>query len=272
MRLVDSHSHLQDARFDDDREAVLERAAAAGVSTIVVCGEDIESSKAAIALTAKTGHPHLLATAGFHPHEATQATEAALDEIEKLATGAGVAAIGEIGLDFYRDLAPRYVQRRVFDAQLAIATRLGLPVSVHSRDAEEELRPHLARFAEESPLSGEGRPLGVLHAFGGTLQQARQYVEMGFLISLTCSAGYPRNDEARRVAALLPLASLLIETDSPALPPQSLRGTRNEPANVRVTAEVVAEAREVSIEVVAAATAANAEMLLSGLSTMEASA
>ena len=112
----------------------------------------------------------------------------------------------------------------------------------------------------------------MLHAFGGTLEQASRYVELGFLVSLTCSAGYPRSDEARRVAAGLPLSALLIETDSPALPPQSQRGTRNEPANVRVTAEVVAEARGVRVEVVAAATTANAEALLGGIPAMEARA
>ena len=137
---------------------------------------------------------------------------------------------------------------------------------------KEELQPHLARFAAESPLSRQGRRLGVLHAFGGTLEQASRYVEMGFLISLTCSAGYPRNDEARRVAAGLPLSVLLIETDSPALPPQSQRGTRNEPANVRVAAEVVAEARGMTVEEIAAATTANAEALLGGVPAMEASA
>lgn len=272
MRLFDSHSHVQDARFDEDREAVLARAAAAGVATIVVCGEDVASSEAAIALAAGTDSPRLLATAGFHPHEAWQANDAALDRIEGLAAAGNVAAIGEIGLDFYRDLSPRHVQRRVFDAQLAIAARLGLPVSIHSRDAEGELAPHLARFAAESPLTAQGRPLGVLHAFGGTLEQARQYAGMGFLISLTCSAGYPRNDEARRVAAGLPLTSLLIETDSPALPPQSARGTRNEPANVKVTAEVVAEARGVSIEAIAEATTANAEALFGVPSAVEAGA
>ncbi len=272
MRFFDSHSHLQGARFDEDREAVLARAAATGAGTIVVCGEDVASSEAAVALAARTDHPRLLATAGFHPHEAAQATEDALDRIEELARTSPVAAIGEIGLDFYRDLAPRHVQRRVFDAQLAIAARLALPVSVHSRDAEGELQPHLSRFANESPLPGQGRALGALHAFGGTLEQARKYVEMGFLVSLTCSAGYPRNDEARRVAAGLPLASLLVETDSPALPPQARRGTRNEPANVRVAAEVVADARGISIEAVAAATTANAEALFSAIPAMEASA
>lgn len=273
MRLFDSHSHVQDARFDEDREAVLARAAAAGVATIVVCGEDVASSEAAIALAAGTDSPRLLATAGFHPHEASQANDAALDRIEGLAAAGNVAAIGEIGLDFYRDLSPRDMQRRVFDAQLAIAARLGLPVSIHSRDAEEELAPPLARFAAESPLlAAQDRPLGVLHAFGGTLEQARRYAGMGFLISLTCSAGYPRNDEARRVAAGLPLTSLLIETDSPALPPQSARGTRNEPANVKVTAEVVAEARGVSIEAIAEATTANAEALFGVTVAVEAGA
>ena len=272
MRFFDSHSHVQDARFDEDREAVLGRAAAAGVDVIVVCGEDVESSEAAIALANRTARPRLLATAGFHPHEAARATDDGLEAIERLAASPGVVAIGEIGLDFYRDLSPRDVQRRVLDAQLGIASRLGLPVSVHSRDAEDQLAPHLKGFAAESPRSGEGKPLGVLHAFGGTLEQARRYIDLGFLISLTCAAGYPRNDEARRIAAELPLSSLLIETDSPALPPQSARGTRNEPANVRVTAEVVAEARGVSVEAVAAATTANAEALLGAVPAMEASA
>lgn len=272
MRLFDSHSHLQDERFDEDRESVLERAAAAGVDTVVVCGEDVASSEAAIALAAGVGSLRLLPTAGFHPHEASQASADALARIEELAANGHVAAIGEIGLDFYRDLSPRDVQRRVFDAQLAIAARLGLPVSIHSRDAEGELAPHLARYAAASPLAAQGRPPGVLHAFGGTLVQARQYADMGFLVSLTCSAGYPRNDEARNVAAGLPLASLLIETDSPALPPQSRRGTRNEPANVRVTAEVVAEARGMSVEAVAEATTANAEALFGVPAVVEAHA
>ncbi len=272
MRLFDSHSHLQDARFDEDRESVLARAAAAGVEAVVVCGEDVESSRTAVALAEQGGaqRPRLLPTVGFHPHEAARATGPALDEIETLARSAPVAAIGEIGLDFYRTLAPPPVQRDAFEAQLAIAARLGLPVSIHSRDAEEEIAPHLSRYAAESPLAAAGQRVGVLHAFGGTLEQARRYVEMGFFISLTCSAGYPRNDEARRVAAGLPLTALLIETDSPALPPQARRGTRNEPAHVRVVAEVVAEARGVSVEAVANATTANGEALLGGVRDLQA--
>ena len=262
MRLIDSHSHLQDARFDADREAVLARAAAADVDAIVICGEDLASSEAAVALAAGHDRPRLLATAGFHPHEAAAATDAALAELETLAERARVAAIGEIGLDFHYERAPRHEQRRALDAQLAIAARLALPVCVHSRAAEAELEPHLTRFATRSPLAGEGRPPGVLHAFGGTLEQARRYVDLGFLVSLACSAGYPGNGEARRVAAGLPLAALLIETDSPSLPPQSRRGTRNEPAQVRAAAEVVAEARGATVEAIAAATAANAARLL----------
>ncbi len=268
MRLIDAHSHLQDARFDADREAVLVRAAEAGVEAIVVCGEDVESSEAAIALAAATSQPRLLAAVGFHPHEASRASESALDAIERLAGAAPVAAIGEIGLDFYRELAPRATQRRVLDAQLAIAARLSLPVSLHSRDAEADLEPHLARFVAESPLAAAGCAPGVLHAFGGTLEQARRYAEMGFLISLTCAAGYPRNAEARRIAAELPLDSLLIETDSPALPPQFARGSRNEPANVRVIAEVAAAARGIAVETLAGATAANAEALFAPVPLM----
>ncbi|HCU99878.1 MAG TPA: hypothetical protein DGL25_01650, partial [Dehalococcoidia bacterium] len=190
MRLFDSHCHLQDARFDKDRKEVLKRASAAGVAAVVVCGEDLASSKAAIALADQSVHPSILPAIGFHPHEAAGATDAALINIQKLAASSQVSAIGEIGLDFYREMAPRHVQRSVFDAQLAIASDMSLPVSIHSRDAEEDLRPHLVPFASKSPLKAQGRPLGVLHAFGGTLRQASEYAELGFLISLTCSAGY----------------------------------------------------------------------------------
>lgn len=271
MRLVDSHSHLQDARFDADREAVLARAAAAGVEAVAVCGEDLASSEAAVALAARSDAPRLFATAGFHPHEAAQATDGALAAIERLAREGGVAAIGEIGLDFHRERAPRAVQRRALDAQLELAARLGLPVSVHSRGAEAELEPHLARFAARSPLAARGRPHGVLHAFGGALEQARRYVALGFLVSLACSAGYRANDEARRVAAELPPDALLIETDSPALPPRDRRGERNEPAHVRDAAGVVAGARGEPVEAVAAVTAANA-LRLFGAAVAEAPA
>ena len=258
MRLVDSHSHLQDARFDGDRDDVLARAADAGVEAIAVCGEDLASSEAAVALAAGTERPRLFATAGFHPHEAERATDAALAAIEGLARAGNAAAIGEIGLDFHREFAPRATQRRALDAQLELAARLGLPVSVHSRDAEAGLEPHLARFAARSPLAARGRPHGVLHCFGGTLEQALRYVELGFLVSLACSAGYRANAEARRVAAGLPLDALLVETDSPALPPRARRGERNEPAHVRDAVAVVAEARGECAETVADATAANA--------------
>ncbi len=258
MRLFDSHSHLQDARFGDDRALVLKRAAEAGVATIVVVGEDLESSQAAVMLAASTANPRIVAAVGVHPHEAAKATAPVLDELEALAMATGVVAIGEIGLDFFRELAPRDVQRRALDAQLEIAARVGLPVCVHSRDAEADLEPHLAHYAASSPLAAAGQPPGVMHAFGGTLEQARRYVELGFLISLACSAGYPKNDEARRVAAGLPLGALLIETDSPALPPQAKRGERNEPANLVAAAAVIASARDEAVEVVAAATSENA--------------
>ena len=261
MRFTDSHTHLQDGRFDEDRALVLRRAEDAGVSTIIVCGEDLESSRAATALAAATASPRILATVGVHPHQAAQATPPVLQEIEAMASEPGVVAIGEIGLDFYRELAPRDVQRRALDEQLRIAARLGLPVCLHSRDAEADLEPHLARFGAMSPVTADTRPLGVMHAFGGTLEQARHYVALGFLISLACSAGYPRNEEARRVAAGLPLDTLLIETDSPALPPQAKRGTRNEPASVVATAEVIAAARGEDLAHVAAATAENANRL-----------
>ena len=261
-RFFDSHSHLQEIRFDGDRDAVLFRASCASVRDIVVCGEDLKSSEAAVELAQLTDTVRILPTVGFHPHEAEKATPSALRELQGLAGEPDVVALGEIGLDFYRELVPRAKQRRVLDAQLEIAALVGLPVCVHSRGAESHLVEPLGEFAAASPLRESGRPLGVMHAFGGTLEQAQLYVDLGFLISFACSAGYPGNTQARRVVAELPLEMLLIETDSPALPPQDQRGTRNEPANVIAAAKVIATVRGESIETIAAATALNGELLL----------
>lgn len=256
MRLFDSHSHIQEKPFAGDIGDVLARATRAGVEGIAVCGFDAESNQAAIVLAATS--PILVPTVGFHPHDAGEVTSAMLAELESLARLPEVVAVGEIGLDFYRDLSPREVQRRALDEQLAIAVRVAKPVCVHSRAAEEEIYPHLAAYASSSPLPGAGRPAGVMHCFGGTLEQAQRYAGLGFLVSIPCTITYPNNVEARRIAAGLPLSALVVETDSPYLPPQELRGRRNEPANVRSAVAGIATARGMTAEAVADATTANA--------------
>ncbi|HEY4670083.1 MAG TPA: TatD family hydrolase [Tepidiformaceae bacterium] len=259
MTLFDTHSHIQEESFRDDFEQVLRRAEAAGVVGITVCGYDAPSNLDAFRLS--EDRPLLSPAVGFHPHDAKDVSASMLRELEAQAMLEQVVAVGEIGLDFYRDHSPQDVQRRVLDAQLEIAVRAGKPVSVHSRGAEGDLLPHLEEYARHSPLSRSARPPGVMHCFGGTLEQAQRYVDLGFLISIACSVTYPKSDETRRIAAELPLSVLVLETDSPYLPPQGMRGQRNEPSRVGAAAQAVAQARGLSPDRVAAETTSNAARL-----------
>jgi TatD DNase family protein len=258
MQLFDTHAHLQDPAFDD-MPAVLDRAQQAGVAGIAVCGYDAASNVQALELASRS--PLLFPTVGFHPHEAKDITPAMLAELESLAALPEVVCVGEIGLDFFRDHSPQDAQRRILDAQLEIALRVGKPVSVHSRGAEDAALQPLAAYANAAGWSPGTSPVGVMHCFGGTLQQAQRYVAVGFMVSLACTLTYPRNAETRSIAAGLPLEALVVETDSPYLPPQSLRGKRNEPANVLSAVHALAEARGISTDAAADATTQNATRL-----------
>ena len=253
--LIDTHAHLQDPAITADIDAILARAAEAGVAGIVVCGYDAPSNAAAIGLGARSAI--VFPAVGFHPHDAKDVTPASLAELEALASLPAVVAVGEIGLDHYRDHSPRDVQRRALDAQLEIALRVGKPVSVHSRAAEDAIYEPLATYARAWRRQHTAPP-GVMHCFGGTLDQARRFVALGFKVSIACSITYPKNDVGRRVAAGLPLDSLVVETDSPYLPPQGFRGKRNEPAYVATAIAAIARVRGLSEADVAEATTANA--------------
>lgn len=257
MRLFDTHCHLQDPAFGGDARGAIARAAEAGVAGMVVLGYDTPSNVRALELAADS--PIVLAAVGYHPHEAGTVTLAMLAELEAQVAREDVVAVGEIGLDFYRDHSTPDDQRRVLAAQLEIALRQGKPVCVHSRGAEGAAFELLTPYARAAAAAGS-RP-GIMHCFGGTLEQALRYVELGFLVSIACAVTYPKNDENRRIARELPLEALVIETDSPYLPPQGRRGERNEPANVRAAAEAIAAARGARAEHVAEATARNAEDL-----------
>jgi TatD DNase family protein len=252
--LFDTHCHLQDPGFKGEGQSAVERALSAGVGGLLLCGYDEETNREALAMGdwARGVYPGV----GYHPHEAAAVTPSMLDELEHQAGLPEVVCVGEIGLDFFRDRSPRDVQRDVIDAQLAIALRTGKPVSVHSRGAEDHIYEHLAAYASKVLA---GKAPGVMHCFGGTLEQATRYVDLGFVISFPCTITYPKNDEARRMAAALPLEAIVIETDSPYLPPQHMRGQRNEPAYISAAVEGVARARGISLEDAAAATTANAE-------------
>lgn len=264
----DTHCHLQDSRLLADLEGVLQRAVEAGVTGIALCGYDAPSNTRVLELAERS--PLLFPTVGFHPHEADDVTPAMLAELESLARLPQVVGVGEIGLDNYRHHSTAANQRRLIDAQLDIALRVGKPVCVHLREAEDEIHDNLAPYAAAARTAGMVIP-GVMHCFGGTLEQALRYVELGFVVSIAAPITYPKNEETRRIARELPAGSLVIETDSPYLPPQPMRGQLNEPALVLHTARAVAAARGESVEAILDATTTNAERLF-GVSVRETAA
>ena len=250
--LFDTHAHLHDPGLADGLEAILERARGDGVERIVTIGTDRPTSRAAVALA--EAYAGVWATIGMHPHDAKDWDGAAEDEFRRLAEAETVVAVGEIGLDFYRNLSPHEDQYRAFEEQLELADELGLPVVIHSRDAHEETYAALSEWAAARPRDW---PFGVIHCFSGDAKLALRYWELGFLISFAGPVTYPKNDALRQAAAALPLEAVVLETDCPYLTPQPRRGKRNEPSYVRYTAECVAEARGEGLETVAEASVAN---------------
>jgi len=248
--LVDSHCHLQDPEFDADRGQVLERARAAGVSALVVIGTDLESSRRAVDLADSL--EHVYATIAFHPHNAKEMNRGDVEALWRLADSPKVVAIGEIGLDFYRNLSPPDSQRKVFLQQLELARSLSLPVVVHSRQADDETYDILATYEEQAlPDWPKDRPLGVMHCFAGDLMLALRYIQIGFMISIPGTCTYPKADRTCAVAGGIPLRWMAVETDAPYLPPQSQRGHRNEPAYLVETVRRIAELRGETFEGVA---------------------
>jgi TatD DNase family protein len=252
--LIDTHTHLDFPQFDDDRERVIERAAAAGVKAIVNIGTDLASSQAAVALA--EAYPQIYAAVGVHPHDAKTVTGKLLEELRTLASHPKVVAIGEIGLDFYRDLSPRDQQRQAFEQQLALASEVGKPVVIHDRDAHAEVMTTLHRWVE-----GGHKPAGVLHCFSGDLTMAQEAIELGFFISIAGPVTFKNARRLRELVRQLPLEKLLVETDCPYLTPHPHRGKRNEPAYVKLVAQEVARVKGLSLEEVGRITSDNAQAL-----------
>jgi TatD DNase family protein len=257
--LIDTHAHLDFPQFDADRHAVIERARAAGVLGIVNVGTDLGSSLRAVTLAAEKDM--IYAAVGMHPHDAKKLDGGALAQLRDLARQPTVVAIGEIGLDFFRNLSPRDVQQRAFQAQLSWAAKLNKPVIVHDRDAHAEIMAILADWSSElqdSPLAGR---LGVLHTFSGDLTMAQQAIDLGFYISISGTVTYKNARQLAEAARALPLERLLVETDCPFLTPHPHRGKRNEPAYVGLVARKIAELRGIPLATLAQATTANARRL-----------
>jgi TatD DNase family protein len=259
--LVDTHAHLQDPLYDDDRDEVLERAETAGLRAIVCVGYDLSSSRRAVELAAR--HTAVYATVGIHPNYAAQAVEANWSELRDLAGQTKVVALGETGLDNYRQYTPPAVQERWFERHLELAHDVGLPVIVHNRQADERVQSMLSDWA--SGLDRD-RPLGVMHCFSSGRAMLEACLSLGFTISLAGPVTFRNADLLRRVATQVPPDRLVVETDCPFLAPHPHRGERNEPAYLEYTARDLAEVRAEPFGTLAERTTRNA-VILFGLST-----
>jgi len=249
--LTDSHAHLQWKDFDADRLQVVDRALQSGVNCIINIGYNLNGSQDAVRLA--TERKGLYATVGFHPHEAKNFDDNAVSFLRTLCRSPPVVAIGEIGLDYYRNLSPKPVQRKAFEAQINLAREMDLPIVVHDRDAHQEVLQTLKNC--------RGKIRGVIHCFSGSLEMARQCVGLQFMISIAGPVTFPNARKLHELAKEIPLNHLLLETDCPWLAPLSKRGRRNEPAYVFEIAEKIAKIRNMSLEDLAKATSDNAKRL-----------
>jgi TatD DNase family protein len=267
MILIDSHAHLDSPEYDRDRPAMLGRARRAGVEIIINPGVDLASSHKAIELSAQ--EKGIYAAVGVHPHDAAKLDTEASAELRRLANQPRVVAIGEIGLDFYRNLAPCGKQREAFERQLALAAELRLPVIIHQRAAQDDMMAMLRSWVAGARTTPTGyHPSGVLHCFSGDMAMAEEAIDLGFYLgiggpvtfTLRCASGTGKN--ARSLPAIVrkaPLERLLLETDSPYLAPHPHRGKRNEPAYLALIVQSVALLQDKTPEEVAAATTANGQ-------------
>jgi TatD DNase family protein len=249
LTLVDSHNHIDMPDFDADREAVVDRAREAGVRDMLIVGgvDERDGHQRALRVADQLG---LSVSVGVHPHEARLFTGAIEEEMRGLAREGRIVAIGEIGLDFHYDHSPRDVQREVFRRQLRLAREVGLPVIVHTREADEET----ATILEEE---GAAETSGVLHCFTGGHELARRALALGLMISFSGIVAFPRAEVIQQVAQLVPRDRLLVETDAPFLAPPPHRGKRNEPAFVVEVARKLASLRGETVEAVGTAAAVN---------------
>lgn len=245
---IDSHAHLDDERFDEDRKALIDSLKENKIELVINIGYDIGSSRASVDLAKE--YENIYAVVGVHPHDAQDVSEDYLEELKELSQEEKVVAIGEIGLDFYYDNSPRDIQRKVFLDQLELARQLDLPVVIHTRDANQET----FEILKEAQAKGTR---GVLHCYSGSPEMALEYIKLGYYISLGGPVTFKKARVPKEVAKVVPLDKLLIETDCPYLTPEPFRGRRNEPKYVAYTAEVIAEIKGISIEELVEATSRN---------------
>ena len=252
--MIDSHAHLDFPQFDEDREQVIDRAREAGITTIINVGADLPSSRRSIELAKR--YPFIYAAVGVHPHDADTLDEAGFGGVQAMARHPRVVAIGEIGLDYCRDLSPRDKQVEAFERQLTLAETLDLPFIVHDRDAHDDVMTIL-----EGKAAGRGSLRGVLHCFSGDVPMAHKAVELGLHISVGGPVTFRNARQLPDVVREVPLSKLFLETDCPYLAPHPHRGKRNEPAYVLLVAQAVAALKNVSVTEVQRITSRNVREL-----------
>jgi len=253
--LVDSHCHLDFPHLSDQMDDVLARAKEAGIETLVTICTRVRKFDSVLAIA--QAHDNIFCSVGTHPHNAEEERDITLEEILSLAKHPKVVAIGEAGLDYHYDNSPREDQEKGFRTHIAAARETGLPLVIHTRDADEDT----ARILSEE--MDKGAFTAVLHCFTAGAELARKGVELGLYVSFSGVLTFKKSDELREIAASLPMDRVLVETDAPYLSPEPVRGRKNEPANVVHTAAKLAEAKGVSNEEIARATTDNFYRLFS---------
>jgi len=250
--LFDSHAHLEDERFDQDRDELIRGLPGRGVSHVVNVGSTLDTSRMSVELAAM--YPVVYAAVGIHPHEVAKMTYDDLNRLEELAGRPKVVAIGEIGLDYYYDFTPRKLQWQWFAKQIELAYNLKLPVIIHNRNAHADVLDILT--SKKDRILG-----GIMHCYSGSWEMAKRFLDLGFYISLGGPVTFKNAKKPVEVAGKVPLDRLLIETDSPYLAPVPYRGKRNDPGLVKLVAEKIAEIRGMELDSIARITSANAKMI-----------
>jgi TatD DNase family protein len=258
MNLIDSHCHLNFNRYDDDRDAVIQRAYQRGVSRIIIPAIDIPTARASLALAEQ--YDGIYVAVGVHPNSTADFDDAMIDTLTELAEHPRVVAIGEIGLDYHWDKSPVATQKRAFQSQLDLAARLKLPVIIHNREASHDVLPILEAWAGTLPDDLREGP-GVLHSFSAPAEYARRALAAGFYLGFTGPLTFKKADDLRQIAREVPLDRVLIETDGPFLTPEPYRGKRNEPAYVYYVADRLAALHDMTTDAMADQTTANTARL-----------
>lgn len=250
--LIDSHAHLDDERFDRDRDELIKTLGKNGISTVINIGADLPSSIKSVKLSEQ--YDNIYAAVGVHPHSASEMDEGTIEVLKAFSSREKVVAIGEIGLDYYYDNSPRDVQRTWFKRQMKLAKEVNLPIVVHSREANQETFDMIK-------AESDGKLTGVIHCYSGSVELMKEYIKLGYYISLGGPVTFKNAKTPKEVAKVVPIDRLLVETDSPYLTPEPHRGKRNEPLYVRHVAAMIAELRGMTIEELARATSENTKRL-----------